>query len=36
MKRKWTDSELYERYGLDDREVAFIDSMIREVDFTNA
>lgn len=32
----WTDTQLYERYGLDDGEVAFITSMIREVDFTNA
>lgn len=36
MKKKWTDSELYERYGLDDEEVEFINSIIREVDFTNA
>lgn len=28
MDRTWTDSDLYERYGLDDAEVAFIESLI--------
>jgi site-specific DNA-methyltransferase (adenine-specific) len=36
MNKKWTDSELYARYGLDGKEVDFIASIIREVDFTNA
>ena len=28
----WTDEMLYERYGLDDGEVAFIESMIKPMD----
>lgn len=34
----WTDDELYEKYGLNDEEIAFIDSMVRplEVDLIDA
>ena len=34
--RVWTDAALYSRYGLTEDEVAFIGSMIRHVDFSNA
>jgi hypothetical protein len=36
MDRIWTDEALFERYSLDSDEVEFINSMIRQVDFTNA
>ena len=36
MDQIWTDKQLYKRYGLDATEIDFIDSMIREVNFTNA
>jgi len=36
MDQIWTDKQLYKRYGLDATEINFIDSMIREVNFTNA
>ena len=29
FSHSWTDSELYDKYGLTDSEIAFIDSMIR-------
>jgi len=35
MDRNWTDAELYERYKLSTKEVLFIESIIREVKFTN-
>jgi site-specific DNA-methyltransferase (adenine-specific) len=35
MDKKWTDTELYRRYSLGTEDVAFIDSMIREMSFTN-
>ena len=35
MDRKWTDNELYKRYSLSKEDIAFIDSMIREMSFTN-
>ncbi len=35
MDRKWTDKELYKRYSLTKDDVAFIESMIREMKFTN-
>jgi site-specific DNA-methyltransferase (adenine-specific) len=35
MDKKWTDTELYKRYSLSAEDVAFIDSMIREMSFTN-
>lgn len=31
MDRQWTDEELYERYGLTDEEVAFIESQVKEM-----
>jgi len=31
----WTDPELYKRYGFSKEDIAFIDSIIRDVDFTN-
>lgn len=27
--KQWTDEELYARYGFDDKEIDFIESMIR-------
>jgi site-specific DNA-methyltransferase (adenine-specific) len=30
--RTWTDAELYEKYGITEEEVAFIESMIRPMD----
>ena len=30
--KPWTDAELYEKYGLTEDEIAFIDSMIRPMD----
>jgi site-specific DNA-methyltransferase (adenine-specific) len=29
MDRAWTDAELYQKYGITDDEIAFIESMIR-------
>ena len=28
----WTDEMLYKKYGLDDEEIAFIESMIRPME----
>lgn len=28
FSKPWTDEKLYEKYGLSDEEIAFIDSMI--------
>jgi site-specific DNA-methyltransferase (adenine-specific) len=36
MSTVWTDEALYARYGITDDEVTFIESMIRDVKFTNA
>ena len=30
--KKWTDELLYKKYGLDDNEIAFIESMIRPME----
>ena len=30
--KKWTDTELYARYGLTDKEIAFIESMIKPME----
>ena len=30
--KPWSDEELYAKYGLDEKEIAFIDSMIRPMD----
>lgn len=32
MDRNWTDAMLYEKYGINDDEIAFIESMIRPMD----
>jgi site-specific DNA-methyltransferase (adenine-specific) len=32
MNRLWSDSVLYTKYGISEREVAFIESMIRPMD----
>lgn len=32
FSKPWTDKELYEKYGISDEEVSFIDSMIRPMD----
>ena len=29
FSKPWTDAELYEKYGLTDEEIAFIESMIK-------
>ena len=33
--RKWTDAELYKRYSLTKSDLSFLESMIREMKFTN-
>ena len=30
--KPWTDEELYKKYGLNEEEIAFIDSMIKPMD----
>ena len=32
FSKPWTDAELYEKYGLNDEEIAFIESMIRPME----
>lgn len=32
FSKSWTDEELYAKYGLDDEEIAFIESMIKPMD----
>lgn len=32
FSKPWTDEELYEKYGLNEEEIAFIESMIRPMD----
>jgi site-specific DNA-methyltransferase (adenine-specific) len=32
FSRPWTDADLYEKYGITDEEIAFIESMIRPMD----
>ena len=32
FSKAWTDAELYEKYGLTDEEIAFIESMIKPMD----
>jgi hypothetical protein len=34
FSKPWTDEELYERYGLDASEIAFIESMVRPMTLT--
>lgn len=31
MDRRWTETDLHERYGLTDEEIAFIDSQVKEM-----
>ena len=31
LDREWTDGALYERYGITDDEVAFIESQVRDM-----
>jgi site-specific DNA-methyltransferase (adenine-specific) len=35
MTKSWTDEELFKRFGITDEEIAFIDSNIRDMEFTN-
>ena len=32
FSKPWTDEELYEKYGLTDNEIAFIESMIKPME----
>lgn len=32
FSKSWTDEELYQKYGISDEEIAFIDTMIRPMD----
>jgi site-specific DNA-methyltransferase (adenine-specific) len=32
FSKKWTDEELYAKYGISDEEIAFIDAMIRPME----
>ena len=32
FSKPWTDEELYEKYGLTDEEIAFIESMIKPME----
>lgn len=36
FSRAWTDNDLNEKYGLDDDEVAFIETLVRPMDATDA
>lgn len=36
FSKPWTDEELYEKYGVTDEEIAFIDSMIRPMDLSTS
>lgn len=36
FSKPWTDKELYEKYGLTDEEIAFIESMIRPMELGGA
>jgi hypothetical protein len=31
MNKRWTDKELYKKFGIDEIESKFIDSLIREM-----
>jgi hypothetical protein len=35
MSKKWTDTELYKKYELSNSDIEYIDSMIREMIFSN-
>ena len=32
FSKSWTDEELYKKYGLDENEISFIESMIRPME----
>jgi site-specific DNA-methyltransferase (adenine-specific) len=32
LTTKWTDAKLYEKYGITEDEIAFIESMIRPME----
>ncbi len=32
--RVWTDEELYEKYGITDEEIAFIEQVVRPMDLS--
>ena len=32
LDREWTDEKLYERYGLSNDEIAFVESMVRPME----
>ena len=34
FSKPWTDEELYEKYKLNDEEIAFIDSMIKPMELS--
>ena len=34
--REWTDADLYEKYGITDEEIAFIESMVRPMEAADA
>lgn len=36
FSRSWTDADLYDKYGITDEEIAFIESMVRPMDLTDA
>lgn len=36
FSRPWTDEELYKKYGINDEEISFIESMIRPMDLGGA
>ena len=36
FSKPWTDEELYEKYGINDEEIAFIESMVRPMDLNGA
>ncbi len=35
FSKPWTDEELYAKYGLDEEEIAFIESMIKPMELEN-
>ena len=32
MNKKWTDKELYDKYGIDSEEINFINSLVKEME----
>ena len=35
LSKSWTDKELYKKYELNNREIEFIDSIIKPIEFDN-